>query len=262
MAQRRMIDKRISVSEQVANLPVEAQLIFTWMIPHADDVGLLPHSVRTLKALVVPMMDITVETFGNHLEAMRKEGLIEVFEWAGETFWKIVKFLDTQTLKKDRKPQTIGKGIEDWNTVDSIWKTAGSTMEDTGNLSKGKQSEVNRSEEKRSKENTGELPRPVIIKTKNDVAAVLKARYNFSPPTDQKNISTQWQEKAFRYAEKLQIQLTEQMKPRWLKVFKLADQGRKKGNIDKAYSYLVDYDGNLSDEEKIRYFFHIYENGL
>ena len=54
MAQKLMIDKKISVSEQVANLPIEAQLLFTWMIPHADDVGLLPYSARTIKALVIP----------------------------------------------------------------------------------------------------------------------------------------------------------------------------------------------------------------
>lgn len=73
MAQRRMIDKRISVSEQVANLPLKAQLLFTWMIPHADDVGLLPYSARTIKALVVPMVDaITSDSIGFQLESMEK----------------------------------------------------------------------------------------------------------------------------------------------------------------------------------------------
>ena len=50
MAQKRMLDKKISVSEQVAKLSLEAQLIFTWAIPHTDDAGMLPHSNMTLKA--------------------------------------------------------------------------------------------------------------------------------------------------------------------------------------------------------------------
>ena len=94
MAQKRMIDKKISVSEDVAALPLEAQLLFTWMIPHADDVGLLPFSSRAIKALVIPMLDTTVETIGFHLETIRKAGLIDAFEWKGDKFWHITNFFN------------------------------------------------------------------------------------------------------------------------------------------------------------------------
>ena len=124
MAQKRMIDKKISVSEDIANLTLPAKLLFSWMIPHADDVGLLPVSARSIKALVVPLVDeLTVETIGNHLETMRKAGLIEPLEWFGDKFWRITNFSQHQTLKKDRKPLTIAKYIESWKTVESIWKT-------------------------------------------------------------------------------------------------------------------------------------------
>lgn len=129
MAQKRMIDKKISVSEDVANLTVEAQLLFTWMIVHADDVGLLPYTSRSIKALIVPMVDIlSVESIGNHLETMEKQKLIETFEWEGDKYWRIVNFHNHQTLKSDRKPQTIAKNISSWKTVESIWKT----LEDKG----------------------------------------------------------------------------------------------------------------------------------
>lgn len=118
-----MIDKKISISEDVANLSTEAQLLFTWMIPHADDVGLLPYSSRSIKALVVPMKDWSVEDIGNHLESIQKVNLIEPFEWGGDKYWKISSFLQHQTLKRDRKPQSIAKGLDNWNTLDSIWKT-------------------------------------------------------------------------------------------------------------------------------------------
>jgi hypothetical protein len=123
MAHKRMIDKKISVSEDVANLTLEAKLLFTWMIPHADDVGLLPYSARSLKALVVPMVDeITSDRVKIHLDSMVKSGLVENFEWFDDKFVRIRNFSQHQTLKKDRKPLTIAKYIEDWNTVETIWK--------------------------------------------------------------------------------------------------------------------------------------------
>ncbi len=129
MAQKRMIDKKISVSEDVATLTTAGQLLFTWMIPHADDVGLLPFTARSIKALVTPMNDdFTVETIGNHLEDMVKAGLLEVFEWEKDKFLRIINFHQHQTLKYDRKPQCIAKNVNSWKTVDSIWKT----LEDKG----------------------------------------------------------------------------------------------------------------------------------
>lgn len=119
-----MLDKKISVSEQVANLTIEAQLLFTWMIAHADDVGLLPYSARSIKGLVVPMNDsYTVETIGFHLETIKKAGLTEEFEWQDDKFWRLVSFSDHQTLKTDRKPNTIAKNLVSWNPKTSKWKT-------------------------------------------------------------------------------------------------------------------------------------------
>lgn len=109
MAERRSIYKKISHSEQVANLPVVAQLLYTWMIPHADDFGLLPYSPRTLKAMIIPMVDIRVEDIGFQMEDIGKQGLIEEFEFAGEKFWKLKKFREHQTLKRDRIPNILFK---------------------------------------------------------------------------------------------------------------------------------------------------------
>ncbi|MEK6829212.1 MAG: hypothetical protein AABY15_03720, partial [Nanoarchaeota archaeon] len=124
-----MIDKKISVSEQVSNLPIEAQLLFTWMIPHADDLGLLPYSAKTIRAMVVPMLDITLETIGIHSESIQNQNLIEPFEWEKDKFWRISQLLKHQTLKKDRKPNTLAKNIDSWDMLDSI----GFHLEDNGN---------------------------------------------------------------------------------------------------------------------------------
>lgn len=152
MAQKRMIDKKISVSEQVANLAIEAQLIFTWAIVHADDLGLLPRSERTLRAMVVPMLDITAKAFGNHLEAIVSQGLMEEFTYQKEKFYRVINFKDHQTLKKDRQPQTLLKIPLNsnpkitWENVEAIMEGKDFQLEDTDfHLD----SEVKRSEVKR-----------------------------------------------------------------------------------------------------------------
>lgn len=127
MAQKRMLDKKISISEQVANLTVEAQLLFTWMIPHADDMGMLPYSSRQIKALVVPMNEkYTAESIGIHLEDIRKQDLINIFECNNEKFWFLKSFHSQQTQKKDRDPQTLLKydkskyPSDNWNRLETI----------------------------------------------------------------------------------------------------------------------------------------------
>ena len=142
-----MIDKKISVSEQVANLPVEAQLIFTWSIPHTDDLGLLPHSPRTLKAMVVPMWDMTVEAFGFHLENIVKEGLYQVYTHTdGIKYLRVTKFAHHQTLKKDRNPNTLLNEIKSWDEVEAL----GFHVEDNGNPREEKRSKEKQSKEKLS----------------------------------------------------------------------------------------------------------------
>lgn len=125
---------------------------------------------------------------------------------------------------------------------------------DSGTRSKEKEQEV---EKETENINTGRSPE---IKN-SSIGSILKEKYNFpSPKTN--GISHAWQDKAFRYAESLHIDLTDNTKLRWLKVFKQATDGRKSKNLESAFSYLCDYPKKLSSDEKIKYFFYIYENGL
>ncbi len=159
MAQKRMIDKKISVSEKVSNLPVEAQLLFTWMIPHSDDMGLLPFSAKTIKFLIIPMVEkVTVRDTGFHLETIRKEGLLRKVTINKEVFWLIVNFRDHQTLKRDRNPQLyakikLGKDIKsNWEmidkAIDDLLETNGIQLE-----LELKGTELNRREENRTENN-------------------------------------------------------------------------------------------------------------
>lgn len=150
-----MIDKRISVSEQVANLPNDAKLIFTWCIPHADDLGLLPHSLRTLKAMVIPMIEMSLEDFGNHVESIVSQKLFSVFEYKDEKYYRLPSFPKNQTLKKDRGPRSYIKEVAQWSDLKKIGfrvEDFGFQLESTGNPSEGNRRESKRSKVKGSKE--------------------------------------------------------------------------------------------------------------
>lgn len=126
MAQKRMIDKKISVSEQVANLSLAGQLIWTWAIPHADDIGLLPHSKRTLKALIVPLIDISAEDFSKEIDSIVKQDLWNEFTYNNQTYYRVNNFGKYQTLKKDRQPSTLLPAVifkdpkQTWKALEDI----------------------------------------------------------------------------------------------------------------------------------------------
>lgn len=131
----------------------EAQLLFTWSIPHADDVGLLPGSLKTLKAMIVPMWEMPAEQFDNLVTQILEQKLWQPFDFGGDSFFKVRGFTEHQTLKKDRQPQTLLK-IEHKLDPKATWKY----LEDIGfqleyddvqmelevKGSKGKRSKVNK----------------------------------------------------------------------------------------------------------------------
>jgi len=126
------------------------------------------------------------------------------------------------------------------------------------------------------KKSPSSLASPEIKKSENldladgkgntqSVGSILEEKLNsLEKLVKKKNgISTAWQDKAFRYAQALKIDLKDDdIKSRWLKVFKQAYEGRNAKNLELAYSYLSDYPRPLSNEAKIKFFFWIYERGL
>ena len=87
---KNIIDKKISVSERVADLHRDAQLIYTWSTYHTNTLGLLPRSPRILKALVVPMWEIEPIDFSEHVENIIKQGLYQLYKHTdGEVYLTI-----------------------------------------------------------------------------------------------------------------------------------------------------------------------------
>jgi hypothetical protein len=97
MAERRMVSKVISISEKVNSLSLFGRLLYTWMIPHADDFGRLPGSPAKVKFLVVPMADESKQDVEQALADMDKIGVIQWYEIEGEQFIQITNFDEHQT---------------------------------------------------------------------------------------------------------------------------------------------------------------------
>lgn len=185
MAQARLLNKTISLSEKVADLPDDStRLLYTWMITHTDDVGLLPDSARTIKATVVPMLNLSVEDIGFQLESMLEVGLLMRIQYGSKTYLYLVGHERYQTLKKDRQPSTIleydsaGNKTDNWDFLDTLikeltnnnqWNPNGIQMEDIGIQM---EAELKRKEKKR-KEGKGSA----------------KGRETFAPNGAGKNLS-------------------------------------------------------------------------
>lgn len=104
MAEKRMLSKVISVSEKINTLPdILDMLLFTWMIPHADDFGRLAGSPAKVKALVVPMLDRSINDVKQSLERLSENGVILWYEVDGEKLIEIVDFDRHQNGLKNKK---------------------------------------------------------------------------------------------------------------------------------------------------------------
>lgn len=109
-----MLHAKISVSLQVNRLSLPAQLLFTWMIAHADDEGRLKGDSESIKALVVPMKRWSFKKIKIYLESIKKEGLIYYWQENNEWFVEFVKWSDHQYIQKDRfKASTLPKYNKD-----------------------------------------------------------------------------------------------------------------------------------------------------
>ncbi len=102
MAKARMLHKKISVSLQVNRLTLPARLLFTWMIPHADDEGKMKGDPEFIKATIVPMVKWSFKKIREYLEEIQDKGLIYYWQENNEWFIEFVKWDEHQTIRKDR----------------------------------------------------------------------------------------------------------------------------------------------------------------
>jgi len=92
----------------VSELPLPAQLLFTWMIAHTDDEGRLKGEPKYIKATVVPLTNWPIKRINDYLLLMESKGLIYYWEQNNEWFIEFVKWGEYQSIPKDRfKPSKL-----------------------------------------------------------------------------------------------------------------------------------------------------------
>lgn len=93
MARARLVAGSISNSAKLAALSCDgARLLFTWMIPHADNLGRLRGEPVQVKAVVLPRHPSTLKQIEGWLGEMAQVGLIHWYTHQEQRFIAIEKF--------------------------------------------------------------------------------------------------------------------------------------------------------------------------
>lgn len=154
MAKARMLHKKISLSMQVNSLSLPAQLLFTWMITHADDDGKIRGEPEYIKATVVPMKKWSFGLIKKYIEEIKNNKLIYFWNKNDEWFIQFIKWNNHQSIKSDRYKESDLPSFEggDGNSkppdeiqTDSKMDTQSSLIESSDNTN---QVEINPTESK------------------------------------------------------------------------------------------------------------------
>jgi len=105
MAEGRMLKKKISLNEAVADLANDThRLLFTWGIAHLDVEGRITGNLRGFKGLVTPLLEhITPQVVLAFFQDAESHGLIQRYQVDGEWHVQYPKFANNQKLTKTRE---------------------------------------------------------------------------------------------------------------------------------------------------------------
>jgi hypothetical protein len=108
MAQKRMLYSNIWESGQIAKLSKPARLLYIGTITIADDDGRFKANPSLLRSKVFPLdEDVTVADVSTWLKEIIDVGLITTYEVAGEIFAFHPNWTKYQTLRADRKKDSL-----------------------------------------------------------------------------------------------------------------------------------------------------------
>ena len=261
-----MIDPTIWADEDFGSLDSNAQIMFIGMFSNADDEGRLPGNALFLASTIMPYKGLSKE----EATALRDSVLQQMHSIAlyivdGKEYLQFKKWVSYQAINRPTasKYPVMPEGYKS-PTPPLIEDSVSNHGSLTPNRIEGKGIEKKRIETGKSPE-FKKLPQGM-----HTMSEMLADRFDNIKPASTKpehttggGITRQWQDQCFRECEKMGIKLDDGVKPRVLKIYKQAyELGRKTANLRTAFSYLVDYPGNLTNTEKLNFLFHIYENGL
>lgn len=105
VANRRMLSKSVSTSRKLMKISDFAALLWTWTVPHCDDLGHMDGSPEMIKGIVVPLRNKTLDEIATALSELETAELIKLYDFEGDKYLEIVKWEDYQTFKNDRDLQ-------------------------------------------------------------------------------------------------------------------------------------------------------------
>jgi hypothetical protein len=153
-----MISKSISVSEQVNELSDFAALLFTWLIPHTDDYGVIPGSSRKIKALVIPMRKQNHEHVECALREIQSAGLIWRYIYKENEYLQFCKFEQHQEGLHKRTDPKNPLFQECAGDTENFREIPGNSRLIEGNGIEGNLREVNRKRKEKYADNVSMLP--------------------------------------------------------------------------------------------------------
>lgn len=133
MARRRMLSSRISLSRKINAVSDRAALLYTWIIPHLDELGLMEADPEIVRAQVVPLRkSFTPKVVSECLDELEGAGAIVRYETNGSIYLNYPDFFNHQSLKKDRIPKSeyplppwIRVGVDDAGKPNIILDSTG-----------------------------------------------------------------------------------------------------------------------------------------
>src|SRR3990167_5991840 len=99
----RMLSKKISYDEALANVSIEAAFLYTWCIPHLDVKGRIYADPNILKGIVVPYVKkLTVKKIAEYCQELHNEGLVILYG-SEQLYMEFKGFHKNQKINKDRE---------------------------------------------------------------------------------------------------------------------------------------------------------------
>lgn len=148
---RRSLSGSITGSRKVNRLSDRAALLYTWMIPQADDDGRLEGNPDDIRANVVPRKEWSLGEIEQLLFEITDQELIAWYEFEGERYIQIHQWEEHQSFKGiSRIPSTIPSKEQGIPVVHPIGCSSppDRVEQSTQPVPQVKRSEVKRSEEK------------------------------------------------------------------------------------------------------------------
>lgn len=148
MAVARMLHKTITRSMDVHALPVKARLLFTWMIPFADDEGRLLGNASYIRASAMPLENLSLKKIKMYLEMMAERNLIHYWQENGENYIEFIGWNTYQKLRKERiQPSKYPKYKSDFDDkLSRKWQRSDNALSHESNVTESKRMKVNKSE--------------------------------------------------------------------------------------------------------------------